>query len=947
MNTFNSSSLAIRCFSCKKLFHFLLLIISTLGLAACGGGGGGSGGGGDTAVAPSSTNSMLPTSSETKWYYSNSTEQTYATTTQVAGATAQVLNYPTGGKEYFITNEDNISLAGFYSPYVNVYDVGTFTIDFRFNQPIELLSNNVIAAQKNFSTSGTANINPTYGVRDVTIYGDSTVVGIETITVPFGTFEATHVKYDLDINATIDGYNFNIPSNVELWFVENIGIVRRIEQGVTLELTNFTAPDTDNDGIPDNLDQFPNDNTESVDTDGDGIGNNQDSDDDNDGVSDDKDDLPLNPNEQVDTDNDGIGNNTDTDDDNDGIEDSLDLYPLDETRHDKLSSNLTEFRHNTTLGSLNSVTQQLLISGSNIDWSLTSDQAWLKFNKTSGSGPETVVVSIDATQLDLGQHNATLSLNNELDGTRTDINVSIEVLLPEFTFSKSNIDFDVTDGWQPLTKSLEISLNTGEQSYPVSLTLPEGFNTSSLAEISSSAQQVDVQLISPDNLAEGENNTTIEVSTNVLGHQITKSINVNVLAPRHALLIPDRGVSLTKFPTKEKLTAQIDVLDSYNLPNTAWTASTSAEWLSVTPSGTTSDKLVVSANINGLSNDTLYETEIVVIAEESNIVNSESIKVALWIGNSEPELRSTIVGEFYQLAADPVRPYIYASHGETESAEISIYHSHTLDYIGGLELGGTHRFGHMQISESGLWLYAGIDGNSIAVFDLVNQSLVKVWQGHNTLADMFTLLEPSGKPLILSSHARVYEPKTGNELTSEKDSIYGYGTGYLDASLYGNRFCNINHGVSPYTLICYDISYNSYRNTVNITTIGEVPYSTGSNGRAIAVNKDGSTVYAASGSPYDFLAIDIDTMTVSKSLPANAYPNGVAIGENDEVHGIIDGYYASKDFWIYGPDGSERFSADASGYYNSLVKIALAVSGDGYKTFMSDGKELIIMNSYE
>jgi hypothetical protein len=88
-------------------------------------------------------------------------------------------------------------------------------------------------------------------------------------------------------------------------------------------------------------------------------------------------------------------------------------------------------------------------------------------------------------------------------------------------------------------------------------------------------------------------------------------------------------------------------------------------------------------------------------------------------------------------------------------------------------------------------------------------------------------------------------------------------------------------------------------------------------------------------------------MTVRESLPADAYPNGVAIGENDEVHGIIDGYYASKDFWIYNPDGSERFSADASGYYNSLVKIALAVSGDGYKTFMSDGKELIIMNSYE
>lgn len=48
-----------------------------------------------------------------------------------------------------------------------------------------------------------------------------------------------------------------------------------------------SLPDSDGDGVPDLLDAFPNDPTETTDTDGDGIGNNADPDDDGDGIPDD------------------------------------------------------------------------------------------------------------------------------------------------------------------------------------------------------------------------------------------------------------------------------------------------------------------------------------------------------------------------------------------------------------------------------------------------------------------------------------------------------------------------------------------------------------------------------------------------------------------------------------------------------------------------------------
>jgi 3-deoxy-D-arabino-heptulosonate 7-phosphate (DAHP) synthase len=94
-------------------------------------------------------------------------------------------------------------------------------------------------------------------------------------------------------------------------------------------IVDIFDPDDDNDGVPDDQDDFPRDLTEWRDTDGDGIGDNADIDDDGDGVPDMLDAFPRNPMEYRDSDGDGIGDNLDTDDDNDGVPDYLDAFPQD------------------------------------------------------------------------------------------------------------------------------------------------------------------------------------------------------------------------------------------------------------------------------------------------------------------------------------------------------------------------------------------------------------------------------------------------------------------------------------------------------------------------------------------------------------------------------------------------------------------------------------------
>ncbi len=85
------------------------------------------------------------------------------------------------------------------------------------------------------------------------------------------------------------------------------------------------SPDTDGDGFRDDVDAFPGDPAEWLDTDSDGIGNNADPDDDNDGTPDGSDAFPLDPAEDTDTDGDGTGDNADLDDDNDGILDTEEI----------------------------------------------------------------------------------------------------------------------------------------------------------------------------------------------------------------------------------------------------------------------------------------------------------------------------------------------------------------------------------------------------------------------------------------------------------------------------------------------------------------------------------------------------------------------------------------------------------------------------------------------
>jgi aureolysin len=178
---------------------------------------------------------------------------------------------------------------------------------------------------------------------------------------------------------------------------------------VNVKANIISSIDYDNDGYENSIDSFPNDPSEWLDTDLDGVGNNADDDDDNDGVQDSSDLFPLDAMEWVDFDLDGVGDNSDNDDDNDGVDDSVDAFPYDESKwsidvpDDSSSASLTwDFDQNGVADALTDGLMMLRFSfgltGTNVTNDAMADNSDMSSQEVISalnSAKETLLTDID------------------------------------------------------------------------------------------------------------------------------------------------------------------------------------------------------------------------------------------------------------------------------------------------------------------------------------------------------------------------------------------------------------------------------------------------------------------------------------------------------------------------------------------------------------------------
>ena len=199
-----------------------------------------------------------------------------------------------------------------------------------------------------------SSVNTPITVNGVSLLSITAIYGPCTYTSDIftGTVNVTTVTtHNLDITFASNAATFTMDGGSSFYFTSDATVTGQDADGSvigTVANPLVADDDDDDDGVLDASDAFDTDPTESVDTDGDGTGDNADTDDDEDTVldaneatgctllqdcdsdtyNDSVDTFPLDPTEWADFDGDGIGDNADIDDDGDGVSDAYDWAPF-------------------------------------------------------------------------------------------------------------------------------------------------------------------------------------------------------------------------------------------------------------------------------------------------------------------------------------------------------------------------------------------------------------------------------------------------------------------------------------------------------------------------------------------------------------------------------------------------------------------------------------------
>ncbi|HJV91028.1 MAG TPA: hypothetical protein VJ623_12045 [Holophagaceae bacterium] len=570
--------------------------------------------------------------------------------------------------------------------------------------------------------------------------------------------------------------------------------------------------------------------------------------------------------------------------------------------------------------------QALGVSMNNVQalaWTATASAPWIVLSKASGTTSDLVLVSADPSKGSLasGNYLGTITFQaNYLGATLSRvIQVTLSLTKPYLLLYPGSLSLGGPTGRDLATQPLSLTLNTGPVAYPWTASTPNGWihadrmsgNVSDLG---------DILHLSPNatELAGGTYQGYIDFSVPVNGDIVTASLPVTLNLESHKLLVTDTGAAFASMPGLSSLTRTLQVRDNLGA-TTGWTASSDQPWLTVTPSGTTADGLVLTANPLGMAPDSLNFATITLTSPDASIQNAETVRVGFWVGSTSPAPSSVTSLPCKSLAVDPIRPYAYVHNGGTT---ISIYHAYTCALVGTIPSVAA-QLGDMTISNDGSTLFVTDNINfKIVPVDLRTLTVGTPWALGAPIPAYIQYVRTNGKELVLAGNGCIFDAKTGAYLGGTAlGATYNY---TVSASLVGDHFAIDS--------MVHTLDFTSLNGGQVLVGPTQFPAATAWNTADYAFSNDGTRFYMAVKAPYDFYVVDTSTSNASlplvQTLPGNAYPNNVEVARDNRVFCALEGY-GPPDAWIYEPAGAELAHFQLS--YIGTTTRQLKVTGDGLR----------------
>ncbi len=565
-------------------------------------------------------------------------------------------------------------------------------------------------------------------------------------------------------------------------------------------------------------------------------------------------------------------------------------------------------------------------------WTASVDPAdWLSVTPASGTtGSGYVTVRFDPTGLGTGAHHGTVTFTSG-GGAVDTVPVTLTVTSPTLTITPSPLALAGLGGNDTSPKKVQVSLNTGTNAYPYTVTsnvdwidLAEGVTTASgTAGVFTAAPSLAALDWASGTTTWGK----LTVTADVNGTPVSRILDVSYLPDDLKLLVSENGIALTKTPGLERLTRTVDVRTNRGV-QASWTATSSQTWLSVTPSsGTTGDPLVLDVpDPTGLGTG-LREATVTVSSTDTGLAHdTETIRVGLWVGDATPDLVTTVTAGYTEVATDPVRPYAYVADG---TATIRIYNVHTGGLEGTITVPGSPELASMTTSGDGqrLWVLDGkLPLRKIVPIDLATRTAGTPWPVPGASnGSQIAFARTNGVPLVVTSAGAIYDAETvATVATYTTPDVWSA----IAVNRDGSRFCVVALGYSPTDLHCHDLATTTRGTSpVLVGPTKAAPWNAISSGDDLALSPDGARLFVASGGIATFDASLPSGLVRLGTTGTATASNAIDVGPDGRLYCGTSAYGGPNTAFVYDASGNPLASYALTGF----VERFLAVSGDGLR----------------
>ncbi|HEX7643911.1 MAG TPA: DUF4214 domain-containing protein [Burkholderiaceae bacterium] len=577
-------------------------------------------------------------------------------------------------------------------------------------------------------------------------------------------------------------------------------------------------------------------------------------------------------------------------------------------------------------------TQPIDFSASNnaVDsWTATGDSSWLLVTPASGTTPAVLNIGIDPTKgpLAAGTYSGNAIVSSP-QVSNLDIPVTLNLVKATLSATPSSVTMGGTLGRSFSSLPLAISLNTGSNSWPWTLSnVPSGISVSSTSgTVGGSGVNLTV---SGQPAAAGGSTAVMTLKAQVNGDSLSIPISVAANADQHKLTVSESGVGFSSTPNWSRLTHNITLSDNFGM-TTAWTAQSNQPWLTVTASGTTGasgSTVTLTADPSTLTQNAVSYATVTFTPATANM-QAVTVKVGVWVGSGAPAATTGIATAYTKIVADTIRPYVYVNNGTTSIDAYNLYTGQKIATFSGVG----NALGEMSVSGNGDRLYV-LDtvAKNVVVVDLVNQAVLETWP-------LYAAISGDGMHIISAHPNGVEVVLVGDGTAYTADGVFLGGTLF-----YGNLAASSDGKVLMSEGLFGSLDYSAVSggqlfingtaiSTANVRTFDMV----GMTVDPIALSPDGSRAYLADV-PSGYACRQYSTANNQLSLIGylpnpEAYPNTVKVDINGRIYcGMMEGM--TYDVQLYSPTGAFLHGykwSNLQGYNLGLAPQGIAISPDGF-----------------